>query len=63
MDGVIFGLFTLSMVLVFGAIYNTLSIKKPGFYPPKKVLKRRALALGVVAIICLFLGMFVAALK
>jgi hypothetical protein len=63
LDGVIFGLFTLSMVLIFGAVYNTMSIKKPGFYPPKQVLKRRAFTLALAGLIFLLLGMFVTALR
>jgi hypothetical protein len=62
LDGIIFGLFALSIVLFFGAIYHILSLKKPGFYPPKKVLKKRAVLLaisgGIGVLLALFLSSF-----
>lgn len=63
MDGIIFGLFALSIVLLFGAVYNTLSIKRPGFYPPKKVLKRRAVLLAVVGGAGILLGYFLSVMN
>ncbi|NYE05579.1 hypothetical protein F4694_002332 [Bacillus niacini] len=39
-------LFLLSILLFFGAIWNALALKRPGFYPPKQVLKKRAAALA-----------------
>ncbi|WP_449620547.1 hypothetical protein [Robertmurraya sp. Marseille-Q9965] len=59
----IFGLFAASVVLLFGAIYNFLSLKKPGFYPPKRVLKRRATLLACIAVVCILLGMTVVIFK
>jgi hypothetical protein len=63
LDGIIFGLFALSIVLLFGAVYNALSIKRPGFYPPKKVLKRRAVLLAVVGGAGILLGYFLSAMN
>jgi hypothetical protein len=37
-------LFLLSILLFAGAIWNALALKRPGFYPPKQVLKKRAAA-------------------
>jgi hypothetical protein len=37
-------LFLLSILLFVGAIWNALALKRPGFYPPKQVLKKRAAA-------------------
>lgn len=38
------------------ALYYLLSIKKPGFYPPQHLLKRRAFVLTVCGLILLFMG-------
>lgn len=46
MKSVISVLFLLSVLLFIGAIWNTLAVKRPGFYPPKQILKKRALALA-----------------
>ncbi|MDQ1004200.1 hypothetical protein QFZ28_004600 [Neobacillus niacini] len=47
-------LFLLSILLFAGAIWNALALIKPGFYPPKQVLKKRAAALaGGGVIFCL----------
>ncbi|RTR31549.1 hypothetical protein EKG37_11130 [Robertmurraya yapensis] len=59
----IFGLFAASVVLLFGAIYNFLSLKKPGFYPPKRVLKKRAVLLASIAVVCILLGWIVSFFK
>ncbi|MDQ0973078.1 hypothetical protein QFZ31_002956 [Neobacillus niacini] len=39
-------LFLLSILQFVGAIWNALALKRPGFYPPKQVLKKRATALA-----------------
>ncbi len=39
-------LFLLSILLFVGAILNALALKRPGFYPPKQVLKKRSAALA-----------------
>lgn len=39
-------LLLLSILLIVGAIWNVLALKRPGFYPPKQVLKKRAAALA-----------------
>jgi hypothetical protein len=56
MDGIIFGFFVVSACLLIGMIYYFIATKKPGVYPPKHVLKKRAGALGASGIAVLFLG-------
>ncbi|MDM5328373.1 hypothetical protein [Neobacillus sp. CF12] len=55
-------LFLLSVLLFIGAIWNTLAVKRPGFYPPKQILKKRALALagggGIFLIVAMILSSF-----
>ena len=55
-------LFLLSVLLFVGAIWNTLALKRPGFYPPKQVLKKRASALagggGILLIVAIILSSF-----
>lgn len=57
MDGIIFGIFTISIVIFISAIYHLLMVKKPGFYPPKPVLKRRAFMLMIGAFVFLIFGL------
>ncbi|MEH7254186.1 hypothetical protein V7111_18860, partial [Neobacillus niacini] len=42
MKSVIIILYLLSVLLFVGSIWNVLSIKRPGFYPPKQILRNRA---------------------
>ena len=49
-------LFLLSILLFVGAIWNALALKRPGFYPPKQVLKKRAAALAGVGVIILLVS-------
>ncbi|MEH7494685.1 hypothetical protein [Neobacillus niacini] len=49
-------LFLLSILLFVGAIWNSLALKRPGFYPPKQVLKKRAAALAGVGVIILLVS-------
>lgn len=49
-------LFLLSILLFAGAIWNSLALKRPGFYPPKQVLKKRAAALAGVGVIILLVS-------
>jgi hypothetical protein len=46
MDGLIFGFFALSAVLFFGMLHYLSASRRPGMYPPKKILKKRAMVLG-----------------
>ncbi|GLB58803.1 hypothetical protein NCCP133_09360 [Cytobacillus sp. NCCP-133] len=62
MAGAAVGLFAFSVVLFLGGIHFLLSIKKPGVYPPKYVLKKRAAALAaggaVLFLLALIVGSF-----
>ncbi|WP_045519867.1 hypothetical protein [Neobacillus niacini] len=62
MKSVISVLFLLSILLFAGAIWNTLALKRPGFYPPKQVLKKRASALagggGIILVVTIILSRF-----
>lgn len=48
--------FLISIVFFAGAIHNLLALKKPGMYPPKSILRKRAGALGGGGAILLLLG-------
>jgi hypothetical protein len=50
------GLFIISAILLTAALYFLLAFIKPGVYPPKKVLKSRALTLGCAGGFALFIG-------
>jgi hypothetical protein len=62
MKSVISILFLLSVLLFIGAIWNTLALRRPGFYPPKQVLKKRASSLagggGVFLVVAIILSSF-----
>ncbi|MEH7116382.1 hypothetical protein V7128_03020 [Neobacillus vireti] len=49
--------FILSAFLIFGALKNIVEINRPGVYPPKQVLKKRAAGLAGFACICLLVGL------
>mgnify|MGYP001030187801 CR=1 FL=1 len=49
-------LFLLSILLFAGAFWNALALRRPGFYPPKQVLKKRAAALAGVGVILLLVS-------
>jgi hypothetical protein len=49
-------LFLLSILLFAGAIWNALGLKRPGFYPPKQVLKKRAAVLAGGGVIILLVS-------
>ncbi|XXM73987.1 hypothetical protein ACQ0QQ_08905 [Lysinibacillus sphaericus] len=56
MDGIIFGFFALSVVLFLSMVYNFIGIQRPGIYPPKNMLKRRAAMLGSGGVISFLIG-------
>lgn len=59
LSGAAAGIFALSVVLFLGGIHFFLSIKKPGVYPPKYVLKKRAAALAAGGAFLFLLGLIV----
>ncbi|MGR3763438.1 hypothetical protein [Rossellomorea sp. NS-SX7] len=56
MDGIIFGFFALSGVLFLCMVYNFIKIQRPGMYPPKNMLKRRASIMGTGGVITFLIG-------
>ncbi|WP_223700799.1 hypothetical protein [Sutcliffiella deserti] len=42
MVGITFGLFTISILLIFGGVNYYLSSQRGGVYPPRKVLQQKA---------------------
>ncbi|WP_335872023.1 hypothetical protein [Bacillus sp. 2205SS5-2] len=57
MNGVVFGFFALSIILFFGTFHYILASQKPGMYPPKNLLKRRASVLAGGGCIVFILGL------
>ncbi|MDQ0214757.1 hypothetical protein J2S13_001154 [Oikeobacillus pervagus] len=56
MDGVIFGLFALSAVFFFGMFHYIFALYRPGIYPPKNILKKRAGFLGMSGLVTFLIG-------
>lgn len=56
MKSVITILFLLCLLLFVGSIWNILALKRPGFYPPKQVLKKRASVLAGGGVLFLVLA-------
>jgi len=48
--------FVLSAFLLFGTLKNLVELKRPGVYPPKQVLKKRAAGLAGFAFIFLLVA-------
>lgn len=51
--------FFLGVILLIGMLYYIASYRKPGIYPPKKILKQRAVTLGVAGIIFIIIGILI----
>lgn len=60
MAGAAAGLIALSAVLFLGGIHSLLSLKKPGMYPPKYHLKKRAAGLAAGGAALFLLGLILA---
>ncbi|MEH7246683.1 hypothetical protein V7114_07765 [Neobacillus niacini] len=56
MKSVITILFLLCLLLFVGSIWNILALKRPGFYPTKQVLKKRASVLAGGGVLFLLLS-------
>ncbi len=52
--------FFLGAILLIGTLYYIASFQRPGIYPPKKVLRQRALTLGVAGLIFIIIGVLIA---
>jgi hypothetical protein len=48
--------FLISVALFVGAVHNLLGLKKPGMYPPKAILRKRAGTLAAGGAIFLLIG-------
>ncbi|MEH7436311.1 hypothetical protein V7182_02350 [Neobacillus drentensis] len=55
--------FILSAILLLGTIKHFLDISKPGVYPPKQVIKKRAAALAGGGIVCLLVALMLSYLS
>ena len=49
-------LFIISSICFIGVIYNLLALKKPGMYPPKQILRKRASSLAGGGALFLLMG-------
>ncbi|MFE8696281.1 hypothetical protein ACFYKT_07925 [Cytobacillus sp. FJAT-53684] len=63
MSGVTAGIFTIGTLLIAGGVHFYLAIKKPGVYPPKYILKRRAAAFAAGGIGFMLLGVIMHSFK
>lgn len=52
-------LFIVSTILFMATLYYGLAFLRPGVYPPKQVLKNRALAAGSAGVILLVIGILI----
>ncbi|MBS4210696.1 hypothetical protein [Bacillus sp. FJAT-50079] len=60
MKGIITVIFFLAALLLAGMLHYVASQRRPGIYPPKKILKQRAMTLGGAGFICLVIGVLIA---
>ncbi|MBS4188774.1 hypothetical protein KHA94_00890 [Bacillus sp. FJAT-49705] len=63
MAGLTAGVFTIGAVLIAGGIYFILAITKPGVYPPKYILKKRAVSLAAGGIAFLLIGIIMSSFQ
>ncbi|MBU8880009.1 hypothetical protein BGM26_13585 [Bacillus sp. FJAT-29790] len=56
MSGMTAGIFTIGAILIAGGVHFMLAIKRPGVYPPKYILKKRAATLAAGGIVFLLIG-------
>jgi len=47
----------LSVIMLFGTLKYLVELKRPGVYPPKQVIKKRAAGLAGFACICLLFAL------
>ncbi|MEK3887524.1 hypothetical protein [Bacillus sp. FSL K6-3431] len=60
MRGFMTFMFFLGTILLSGMLYFAASHRRPGIYPPKKLLKQRALTLGGAGFIFIIIGVLIA---
>lgn len=64
MQSIMTFLFIIGALLLVGMIHYFLAHQRPGIYPPKRILKQRAVTLGGVGTLFIILGLlFMASLK
>ncbi|AYA74994.1 hypothetical protein DOE78_05910 [Bacillus sp. Y1] len=56
-------LFLISIICLVAAVFYILSLMKPGFYPPKKLLKKRAGALLGTGILLMLAAILLSSIK
>ncbi|AGK52549.1 hypothetical protein B1NLA3E_03865 [Bacillus sp. 1NLA3E] len=56
MNGVIFFLFAISVILIVGMFHFLLKSQQSGVYPPKQLLRQKAGALGVGGVLFFLIG-------
>lgn len=59
MSGVGKVFFTIGALLMVGGVYFIGAMRKPGVYPPKYILKRRATSLLLMGVSFFLLGLFI----
>ncbi|MFC3883799.1 hypothetical protein ACFOU2_09910 [Bacillus songklensis] len=56
MAGLVFGLFSLSVILLVATFGTIMAVQKTASYPPKHVLRKRAATFGFSAVMVFFLA-------
>jgi phosphatidylglycerophosphate synthase len=62
-SGILQVLFGISLLLFIGMFHFFLASKRPGVYPPKHILRKRAASLAMGAVVFFLLGLIVYVLK
>lgn len=60
MWGVMLFTFILGALLLMGMLHNAAAHRRPGIYPPKRVLRQRAITLGGAGLVFIFIGILIA---
>ena len=55
--------FILTVLMLLGTFKNLFALRRPGVYPPKQILKKRAAGLAGFAIICLLIAILLSYLS
>lgn len=56
MKGIMIFFIIVGVMSLVGMLYNIVAYQRPGIYPPKRVIKQRALALGGVGFALFLIG-------
>ncbi|MHC0036796.1 hypothetical protein [Pseudoneobacillus sp. C159] len=63
MIGILQVMFGISLLLFIGMFHYFIASKRPGVYPPKHIMRKRAATLAFGALVFFILGLFVYVLK